>query len=102
MGAEKARLQQGRISRPVGAHTKGMVIWTQPVGLGWCARERTRIEVQILSRHTLSGLEAEGNCVAARRGGEQSEARDQSAGVQTRFGLTFPASLPAKGEAWTP
>ena len=89
------------LSLPVGAQI-GVAAVTQPDGLGWCARERTRIEVQILSRHTLSGLEAEGNCVAERRGGEQSEARDQSAGVQTRFGLTFPASLPAKGEAWTP
>ena len=29
---------------------------------------------------------AEGNCVAARRGGEQSEANGQPVGIRTRFG----------------
>jgi len=31
-------------------------------------------------------FEAEGNCVAARRGGEQPEANCQSEGARTRFG----------------
>jgi hypothetical protein len=34
------------------------------------------------------GFEAEGNCVAVRRGGEQPEANRQSAGGRTRFGVT--------------
>jgi hypothetical protein len=38
------------------------------------------MEVKVLSRHTLSGLETEGNCVVERRGGEHPEVRDQSAG----------------------
>jgi len=37
-------------------------------------------EVQVLSRQTLSGLKTKGNCVAVRRGGEQPEVRDRSAG----------------------
>jgi hypothetical protein len=44
---------------------------------------------------------ANSNCVAARRGGEQQEANDQSVGRRTRFGLAKLASLHPKGEAWT-
>jgi len=50
------------------------------------ARHRVRLqahpsrEVQVLSRHTLSGLQTNDNCAVARRGGEQSEVVDQSVG----------------------
>jgi hypothetical protein len=40
-----------------------------------------------------------GNCVAARRGGEQPAVNDQSVAVRTRFGRTLTASLRGKDEA---
>ncbi len=39
-------------------------------------------EVEVLFKQSFSGLVAEGNCVAVRRGGEQPEAKDQSVGYE--------------------
>jgi len=43
----------------------------------------------------------EGNCVAARRGGEQPEVNGQSAGKPNAIRPETVASLLGKGEAWT-
>jgi hypothetical protein len=45
------------------------------------------------SRQTLSGLVPNGNCVAARRGGEQPEGSVQSVGERTRYGQAYSMSL---------
>ena len=44
-------------------------------------------------------LVTEGNCVAARRGGEQPEVNDQSVTKVNSIRQTVVASLPASGEA---
>jgi len=73
---------------------------TPPTGGGASAPASAHVQrgVSPLQAYALRPV-TEGNCVAMRRGGEQPEVRDQSAGGQTRFGLTQPASLLANGEA---
>ena len=58
---------------------------------GWCKSSPWEVTTH----------EAEGNCVAARRGGEQPEANEQPAGERTRFGGGGAASLLMMCEAWT-
>ena len=42
--------------------------------------------------------EAEGNCVAVKRGEEQPEVNDPSVGIRTRYGRNRAESLRPKGE----
>jgi hypothetical protein len=58
---------------------------------GWCKSSPWEVTTH----------EAEGNCVAARRGGEQPEANEQPAGERTRFGGGGAASLLMMCEART-
>ena len=77
-------------------------LFTQPLQLVGCAPERRDGQrgESPLRANALRPV-AKSNCVAARRGGEQQEANDQSVGRRTRFGLARVASLHPKGEAWT-
>ncbi len=59
------------------------------------------MEVRVLPRQTLSGLETNGNCAAAKRGGEQPEVNNQSVGKRTRFGRVTSMSLRGNGEILT-
>ena len=56
--------------------------------------------VRVRFRHALRPVTG-CNCAVARRGGEQQEVNDQSAGYRTRFGWARLASLPLSGDAWT-
>jgi hypothetical protein len=56
------------------------VLWPASAGHPVRLQAHTSREVEVLSRQTLSGLKANGNCVAARRGGEQPTAVSQSVG----------------------
>ena len=57
-----------------------------------------RLEVQLLPRHALSGLDTNGNCAAVRRGGEQPTVVHQSVGERTRFGRVTSTSPLGDGE----